>query len=99
MPKFSWRHIELQRSVAYSLDFFHMMAHLFEHPPDLPVLPFNQGYLIPGIVGLTNGDDLGWSSLRSSAALGLDEDSRTQFGQALDGRRAGYLYELSLGDV
>src|SRR3954468_23318703 len=39
--EFAGRNIKLQRSVANTFYFFYVMTNLFEHAPDLPVLPLN----------------------------------------------------------
>ena len=83
MPELSRWHIELQRSVAHSLDLLDMMAHRLKHPPYLPVFPFDQRDFKPGIVRLANRFDLGRRGFRSPATFGLDEDTRTQLCQAL----------------
>ena len=57
MAEFARFNIQLQRAVAYPLDFFHVMLDLLEHSPDLPVTSFDQGYLVPGVGRLTQQFD------------------------------------------
>src|SRR6201987_2935148 len=41
----SRRHIERERSILHALDFFHVMADLLKHAPDLPVADIDTGDL------------------------------------------------------
>src|SRR6478672_933004 len=50
--------IQRKRAIAHALDLFHVMANLFKHTPNLPVLAFDQRYLIPGIFGVLHQTDL-----------------------------------------
>ena len=40
LSEFSRMHIQLKRTVAYSLDLLHVVSNLFEHAPDLAILAF-----------------------------------------------------------
>src|ERR1700690_840565 len=57
--EFPWMHIQLKRTVAHSLDLFHVMSDLFEHATDLAILAFNQCNFVPRISRFTNHSDLG----------------------------------------
>ena len=58
LPHLSRFDIQRQRAIFYPLDLLHMMANLFKHPPDLPVLAFDERDLIPGILGIFGQPDL-----------------------------------------
>jgi len=51
-------YVEYQIAVSNAFDFLYMMADLFKHAPDLPVLTFNQRDFIPRVLSFSNDSDL-----------------------------------------
>lgn len=75
-------HVQRERAVAYPLDLLYVVANLFKHPADLPVLALDQRDFIPRIVAFSREPHLGWSgTLRVHGAvtwLGREFDAVAQ---------------------
>src|SRR5205823_6642631 len=79
--RLSRRHIKCQRTVAHAPDLFHVMADLFEHLPELPVLALGESDLIPGIRGLLDDANACGCGAGATARLSslTDGNALTQF--------------------
>ena len=55
-------YVEYQIAVSNAFDFLYMMADLFKHAPDLPVLAFNQRDFIPRVLSFSHDAYLGGRS-------------------------------------
>jgi hypothetical protein len=65
--------IQFKISVADALDLFDVMSDRFEHAPNLTILAFDQGDLVPGVTGFTDQIHSGGRGLDSSSLFRSDK--------------------------
>src|SRR5712691_817684 len=94
-------HVELQRPVAYALDFLYAMADALEHTVDLAVASFDERDFKPGVRGIVGEANLRRSGFHAAAALHArgDGNPAAQFGQAGLWRLAADLDEICFRHV
>src|SRR5712671_977166 len=91
--------VQCERTVTHALDFLYVMAHSFEHAPDLAIASLDQGNFIPRIRRLLHDTHSGRARLHSLAVVGGNRNSRSQFGDSFFFWSPGYLDQICLRNM
>src|SRR5260370_18819825 len=88
--------VQCERTVTHALDFLYVMAHSFEHAPDLAIASLDQGNFVPRIRRFLHDADSRRARLHPLAVISGDRNSHSEFCNGLFLRSPGYLYQICL---